>query len=918
MIALSHISGLKTTDDLSRLVKDQYDSDFEALATELSRSLNALLGSDLQEANRLVAALKRVRGVFPTLFGPRLLAMEARYELRAGHASRARQLYVRAIQGSRKLRDWLRVAQMRQGLMDVQMYLGQNQEAIATGSQALTWFRRRGMSPQEARVMTNLGNIYHRLDKNRVALDYYAKAAAIFSDGGVPLAIVQYNQANIYANLGKTSQAAKLYRQAAEAYRVAGLDLYDTRARYSLGYLSFLADKHTEALLTLEAVLDEFRGQGDTKAIAVTQLDLSEINLHLNQYGTAIALGQDAAEQFKKLGMTYEQGKANLFVAQALARCGDRRPADLQLRKAEGLFLREGNLLWQGMARLERSLLSCQANRHRKALEQAREARGLFGRSGDERRRIDADIVILETMMSAGDVAGAARRAKVLARRKLLISQEHRLSFLQGNCSQTLGHNTEALRYFEKAAEKVERMLEGLYPDEMRFFFAIDKMSTYLGAAECLLREGEISESFDRFARGLAVVNYRVDQDRVSAERIPPELLSKREMLRSSLRRMETTPRTSHRSASGPGDARAVEQQLWQVERKIRTSHYRKYKRPVIAVPSSSLAESLKRDETALVYTFMDGKVGVFVNQRNSVSYHNLNLSKPEFQSILRELQFVMERPVLDSSLGTSGRAAVDFYLNRLHGLLVEPLMNIITGTELIVVADGPFAQVPWLALADSDLVYLKDRCQIRLISSPADLNHRRRPPQFSDRSQGTIFAVASDYLPSVAKEGQKINELFERSRLRIGDDATSVQLRSDLGRRASFLHVATHAARSSENPLFSRLLMKDGPFFPFDLFGTGVNARLVSLSGCLTAAPGLYYGDSFSLAKAFHQAGARYVLASLWSVSDRLSMEMMVEFYRHLSLGSEITYAYHMAVEHITAIDDNPAFWSSFALIGI
>jgi len=570
------------------------------------------------------------------------------------------------------------------------------------------------------------------------------------------------------------------------------------------------------------------------------------------------------------------------------------------------------------MVQLERSLLTRNAGRLEKSLEKAQEARGLFSRSGDERRCVDADIVIIETMIEADRHVEAGRYARKLIRRDLLLSQQYRLFHLLGTCYRERGDNDKALECFETATQKIEQMLDGLFPDEMRFFFAIDKLSTYLDAAECLLEKGHVSQSFERYLRGLSVVNYHYSPQRLRTELIPKAMLKKREQLRISLRRMEHLPRSEHRAISGLAEARRSEQQLWQLERRIRSSVYRRYDYGIAQVPDWSMDRLLRSDETSLGFAIFEQKTGVFVAHQGKVRYQSLGISTEELRILLRELHFVMERPVLEQSTSPKDHSVILHYLKRMYSLLLQPLESMITTNKLIIIADGLFSQVPWSALCDANGTYLKDKLRIRLLSDPTDLSNRRRPLRLSHSSKGSIFAVSSEYLPSVNDEGEGISKLFDKSRLYIGKEASAIHLKKRLRKKSAFLHIATHAARSSENPLFSRLLMSEGPFFPFDLFETGVYAHLVSLSGCQTAAPGLYYGNSFSLAKAFHQAGARFVLASLWSVSDRLSMEMMIEFYRQLGNGTEVVDAYYKAVDHIAGITDNPAFWSAFALIGI
>ncbi|NOY88415.1 MAG: CHAT domain-containing protein [FCB group bacterium] len=59
-------------------------------------------------------------------------------------------------------------------------------------------------------------------------------------------------------------------------------------------------------------------------------------------------------------------------------------------------------------------------------------------------------------------------------------------------------------------------------------------------------------------------------------------------------------------------------------------------------------------------------------------------------------------------------------------------------------------------------------------------------------------------------------------------------------------------------------------------------------------------------------------MLASLWPVSDKISMIFMVEFYKNLSLENNIFTAYRKAVKQVCEITDNPALWGAFVLLGI
>jgi CHAT domain-containing protein len=101
------------------------------------------------------------------------------------------------------------------------------------------------------------------------------------------------------------------------------------------------------------------------------------------------------------------------------------------------------------------------------------------------------------------------------------------------------------------------------------------------------------------------------------------------------------------------------------------------------------------------------------------------------------------------------------------------------------------------------------------------------------------------------------------------------------------------------------------------------LDADLVTLSGCET---GLGAGDRgeglVGLSRAFQIAGARTVAASLWSVSDRSTKELMTRFYRGLARGLRKDDALRDAQRALIAREAGPAFarpwhWAAFELFG-
>ena len=72
-------------------------------------------------------------------------------------------------------------------------------------------------------------------------------------------------------------------------------------------------------------------------------------------------------------------------------------------------------------------------------------------------------------------------------------------------------------------------------------------------------------------------------------------------------------------------------------------------------------------------------------------------------------------------------------------------------------------------------------------------------------------------------------------------------------------------------------------------------------------------------LTRAFQYAGARTVLASLWSVNDESTADLMGRFYRRLKQGESKDAALRAAQAEMIATPRfaHPALWAAFQLSG-
>jgi len=109
-------------------------------------------------------------------------------------------------------------------------------------------------------------------------------------------------------------------------------------------------------------------------------------------------------------------------------------------------------------------------------------------------------------------------------------------------------------------------------------------------------------------------------------------------------------------------------------------------------------------------------------------------------------------------------------------------------------------------------------------------------------------------------------------SKLRLPDYREDPRLRSGLA-RAGANHARERAARGQSDGLLTALEVQD-----LNLLGT----ELVVLSACQTGLGTVQVGEGvIGLRRAFQQAGARTVVASLWKVPDRETAELMGRFMK-------------------------------------
>src|SRR5262249_31778095 len=134
--------------------------------------------------------------------------------------------------------------------------------------------------------------------------------------------------------------------------------------------------------------------------------------------------------------------------------------------------------------------------------------------------------------------------------------------------------------------------------------------------------------------------------------------------------------------------------------------------------------------------------------------------------------------------------------------------------------------------------------------------------------------------LPGTRREAEAILALVPDARRKIAvdfDASRDAAMNADLG-QYQYLHFATHGLLNSERPELSGLVLslvnkdgasRDGVLRTLDIYNLKLPVELVVLSACRTARGKVSGGEGLmGLTRGFFYAGARRVVASLWSVN--------------------------------------------------
>lgn len=348
--------------------------------------------------------------------------------------------------------------------------------------------------------------------------------------------------------------------------------------------------------------------------------------------------------------------------------------------------------------------------------------------------------------------------------------------------------------------------------------------------------------------------------------------------------------------------------------------------------------DELAQDAAVIYPIILEDRLEVIV----SLPGDRLLLNTPKYSSANDELvtQETLTKTLIELRAGEanatlqSSSSGNNFLplTQQLYDWLIRPVETVLKESKietLVFVLDGELRNIPMAVLHDGKQ-YLIEKYALALAPGLQLLN----PQPLSDLELGAVIAGATDApsfqqnnlaaLPGVETELNSIAGTM-RSQKQENQNFTQENLRNLIAEVPfPVVHLATHGQFSS-NIDNTFILDWNGKINVSDLDTLLKRPQgdrpieLLVLSACETVA-----GDNraaLGLAGVAVRAGARSTVATLWSVDDRSTAKLMLEFYQQLANTDKVSKAEALRQAQLSLLKDSqyqhPFFWAPYVLVG-
>ncbi|HTQ92488.1 MAG TPA: CHAT domain-containing protein [Streptosporangiaceae bacterium] len=736
--------------------------------------------------------------------------------------------------------------------------LGRFHEAHQDLSRALPYFRRTGDTVWEARSLT------HR--------------------------------AEVFLGLGLPGRAAAEFARAEEIYASSGQEFEYAKARHNSGCVALIRGDLPEAL----TYLDEARNRYD--ALGETNPDLAgDRCLALLAAGLAAEAAEETDSALSRLppegGLAYK--RAELLFAAATAALAAGQPAGARKRAAQArrLFRTQRRPHWEARASLVLAEARYAAGEHSPALLRCAEevaARLDAFRAGEA---MQAHLLAGRIALTRGSVTQADPHLERAARSRrrgppLPRSVAWLARALQADAR---GNARATVIACARGLDALEEHQMRLGATELRAYGTAHGAELATLAQRDALRRGDVRRLLfwsERWrATALAARSVPIREDK--------ELAAELEALRSVSRLLgETEMAASRRNA--------LERERRRLEAAVQA---RSRRRPGSRKPGEGefsldeLAGELGPN-TLIELVAVDSALYAIIVKDRRVRLHTVGgIPERDVQMtrfVLRRLAHRPSQPDGELMLKHAG--------TRLEAAVLGGAAAGLGDGPVVVIPPARLGAVPWTLMPS-----LRDRVVTVAPSASSWLRARRMRPPAPRR----VALVVGPGLATMGAEVEPLRSRYPEAVVRGHGDATADRVLSALD-GAWLAHIAAHSTFRADNPMFSSILLDDGPLTVHDFERLGRAPYQLVLAGCDSGVAAPVGADELlGLVSSLGPLGAAGIVASVVPVNDVAAVPLMLALHDALQRGATLPEALAAARQ---AVGDDPlaqATAHSFVALG-
>jgi CHAT domain-containing protein/Flp pilus assembly protein TadD len=893
---------------------------------------------------------------------------DAAFERRGSAETReaARELYLQALTLYREIGDLAGEAETLGQLGYVNWWLDPERAEYRTwNEQALEKRRELGDLQLIGNSLNDLG-VYHRVISREPekALEYYLEAERIRWTIGDSLAQSRMipNIALSYEALGDLDAATTYFQKGADLYFAVGDTARSIGQRNNaVGLLTDYMEMHSDALVELFRLQSDLRAINDPRAEALVNNTLGIVYRRLGDFESAIQHYQEVIRLAEEHDLPDLLASAQNNIGVVFIWTGRPDRAVPWFERSLGLSREQGEPQGELNAMVNLGSAHFESREYQQSLDFLDQARALADTLSSVPTLGTVHVGLGNALLRSGSPDAATeqyREALAIAREWSLPELEIGALFGLGDVAEQSGRVDEAYTWYEQglaAMESTRGLLRAsedkagwlarsryLFEDVVDFLThqAVDTGDARWMEAAFNVSEMARARAFsDQLAESIARIDTGIDPDLLSDQQILTDNLVylRQELLEAPDAATRTTLKAQ---------IREQELEFDRVERALRDQNpaYAELRYPD-PTDLAGLQRTLVPGQVVLAYAVGDSSSTLWAISSERADIHVLPV-RSELVPRIDVLRFALQDPARVSAAQYAESAG------GLHDILIGPASDMVAGaSHVTIIADDALHYVPFDALVSepgsswATHRYLVNDVAVSYVQSASVLQ------QLVDRETGApskqLLAIGNpDFggtntfaalrgsslapLPYTDDEVQAISGVFDGDAVDVltADRATEAAVRERVASDSyRFVHFATHGLIDDDRPDFSALALTrgvsrgEGLLQASEIFNLRIPSDVVVLSACETGLGQLIQGEGMvGLTRAFMYAGAASVVASLWSVADATTAELMTHLYAGMITdGQTPADALRAAKRTMISSGDtaHPFYWAPFVHFG-